>query len=138
MENLLVRIRDSFIHTNFIVLDMEGDLGMPLIIRRSFPRDAKERIDVRTGEIQFHIGRKNILFKFQQREEQRYLIHHDIEGQGLRAEPQPQPKEAPSTPRKIKKTKNIWHKVERTPSTTSPRWDANWKDTTEKSPTRRS
>ena len=31
VENMLVRVRDYFILANFVVLDIEGDLGMVLI-----------------------------------------------------------------------------------------------------------
>jgi len=34
VENLLVRVKDSFILADFIVLDMEGDLGISLILGR--------------------------------------------------------------------------------------------------------
>ena len=50
VENLLVRVKDTFILTNFVVLDMEGNLGIPLILERPFLRDAKARIDVGTGK----------------------------------------------------------------------------------------
>ena len=32
VENMLVRVRDSFILANFVVMDIEGDLGVELII----------------------------------------------------------------------------------------------------------
>ena len=32
MENLLVKVKNTFILANFVVLDMEGDLGFPLIL----------------------------------------------------------------------------------------------------------
>jgi hypothetical protein len=32
VKNLLVRVKDSFILADFVVLDMEGDLGMPFIL----------------------------------------------------------------------------------------------------------
>jgi len=36
VENLLVKVRNTFILANFVVLDMEGDLGIPLILGRPF------------------------------------------------------------------------------------------------------
>ena len=32
MENLLVKVRNTFILTDFVVLDMEGDVEIPLIL----------------------------------------------------------------------------------------------------------
>jgi hypothetical protein len=32
MENLLVKVKNTFILADFVVLDMEGDLGIPLIL----------------------------------------------------------------------------------------------------------
>jgi hypothetical protein len=47
VKNLLVQVEDSFILADFVVLDMEGDLGILLILGRPFLRDAKAKIDVR-------------------------------------------------------------------------------------------
>jgi hypothetical protein len=46
VKNLLVQVKGSFILTDFVVLDMEGDLGILLILVRPFLRDTKARIDV--------------------------------------------------------------------------------------------
>ena len=51
VENMIVRVNGSFILANFTVMDMEGDLGMHLILGRPFLRTAKARIDVKKGEI---------------------------------------------------------------------------------------
>jgi hypothetical protein len=32
VENILVRVRDSFVLANFVVMDIEGDLGFELIL----------------------------------------------------------------------------------------------------------
>ena len=40
VENMLVRVRDSFILANFVVMDIEGDLGVELILGRPFLRAA--------------------------------------------------------------------------------------------------
>ena len=76
---MLVRIKNSFVLADFVVLDMEGDLGMQLILGRPFLRDVRARIDVGTGEIRFHIRVDNIFFKFLYRKEQRFVIQqaHD-------------------------------------------------------------
>jgi hypothetical protein len=58
VENLLVRVKDSFILADFVVLDMEGDWGISLILERPFLRDTKARIDVGTGKISLRIGKE--------------------------------------------------------------------------------
>ena len=83
VENMLVRVNGSFILANFTVMDMEGDLEMHLILGRPFLRAAKARIDVGKGEIRFRVGKEDKFFKFKHREEQRFLIHQDSEGQEL-------------------------------------------------------
>ena len=71
---MLVWVRNNFVLADFVVLDMEGDLGLDLILGRPFLNDVKARIDVWAGEIQFRIGVDNIFFKFLHREEQRFVI----------------------------------------------------------------
>ena len=43
---------------------MDGDLGISLILGRSFLRDAKARIDVGIGKISFLIMGKKMKFRF--------------------------------------------------------------------------
>ena len=45
-------------------VDMEGDLGIPLILGRPFLRDANARIDVRAGKVSLRIMGKTMKFKF--------------------------------------------------------------------------
>ena len=49
IKNMLVRIKNSFFLADFVILDMEGDLGLQLNLGRPFLRDAKARIDVGIG-----------------------------------------------------------------------------------------
>jgi len=51
VENLMVKVRNTFILVDFVVLDMEGDLGIPLKLGRPFLKDTNVRIDVGTGKI---------------------------------------------------------------------------------------
>jgi len=74
VENIYVRIKNCFVLADFVILDMEGDLGLDLILGRPFLNNVKARIDVWAGEIQFRIGVDNIFFKFLHREEQRFVI----------------------------------------------------------------
>ena len=82
-KNVLVRVRDSFVLANFVDMDIEGDLGIELILGRPFLRAARVRIDMGRGEIRFHIGKENMFFRFKQGEEQPILNQQDDEGQTL-------------------------------------------------------
>ena len=64
-------------------MDVEGDLGVELIIGRPFLRAARVRIDVGRGEICFCVGKDNMFFRFKHRDEQRFLIQQDNEGHTL-------------------------------------------------------
>ena len=64
VENLFAKVRNTCILADFVVLDMEGDLGIPLILGRPFLRDANARIDVESGKISLHTMRKTMSFKF--------------------------------------------------------------------------
>jgi hypothetical protein len=83
VENLLVRVTSSFVLADFVVLDIESDLGVQLILGWPFLRDVKARIDIGTGEIRFLVGVDNMRFKFQNRDEQSFVIHQDHDGSGI-------------------------------------------------------
>ena len=51
VENIYVRIKDYFVLADFVIPDMEGDLGLDLILGRPFLNDVQARIDVWAGEI---------------------------------------------------------------------------------------
>ena len=68
-KNVLVRIRDSFILVDFVVMDIEGDLRIELILGRPFLRAARARIDMGRGEIRFCVRKENMFFRFKQRED---------------------------------------------------------------------
>ena len=86
VENLLVRVKNTFILVDFVVLGMEGDLRISLILGCPFLGNAKARIDVGTGKIIFRIMGKTMKFRFQNKKEL-FLIHEDSEKRGLWAEP---------------------------------------------------
>ena len=86
MENLLVKVRNTFILADFVVLNMEGNLRIPLILGRPFLRDVNARIDVGAGKVSLRIMGKTMKFEFQNKREL-FLIHEDSEKQGLWAEP---------------------------------------------------
>ena len=99
-------------------MDMEGDLGVDLVLGRPFLRSA--RIDVGKGEIRFRVGKEDMFFRFKKREEQCFLIQQDSERQALWVAPEPQPEHQPSTPKRKKKAKKVWRKVESSASSSSP------------------
>ena len=67
-EHIFVRVQDSFILANFVVMDMEGDLRVDHVLGRPFLKSAKARIDVEKGEIHFHVGREDMFFRFKKKE----------------------------------------------------------------------
>ena len=79
VKNIYVRVRNCFILADFVILNMEGDLGLDLILGRPFLSSVKARIDVGSREVQFRIGVYNIFFKFLYRKEQMFVIQqaHD-------------------------------------------------------------
>ena len=86
VERLIVKVKNTYILVDFVVLDIAGDLGIPLILGRPFLKDTNARIDVERGRISLRIMGKIMKFKFQNKREV-FLIHEDSEKQGLWAEP---------------------------------------------------
>ena len=82
----MVEVKNTYILVDFVVLDMEGDLGIPLILGQPFLKDTNARIDVGTGRTSLRIMGRTMKFKFQNKKEV-FLIHEDSEKQGLWAEP---------------------------------------------------
>jgi hypothetical protein len=64
VENLFVKVKNTFILADFVVLDMEGDLGILLILGWPFLRNTNARIDVGTRKISFCIMGNTMKFKF--------------------------------------------------------------------------
>ena len=116
----MVRVRDSFVLADFVVMDMEGDLRVDLVLGRPFLRFAKARIDVGKEEIHFRVGREDMFFRFKKREEQRFMIQQDSEGQAPWGAPEPQPEHRPPTPKRKKMANKVWWKVESSASSSSP------------------
>ena len=125
-KNVLVRVRDSFVLADFMVMDIEGNLGIELILGRPFLRAARARIDVRRGEICFRDEKEDMFFRFKQREEQRILNQKDGEGQALCGAPEPQLKKPTSTQSKKRRAKKMWRKVASSSSSNSPGRAEQW------------
>ena len=121
-EHIFVRVRGSFILADFVVMYMEGDLGVDLVLGRPFIRSAKARIDVGRGEICFYVRKEDMFFRFKHREEKRFIIQQDSEGQALWGAPE----HRPSTPRRKKKAKKVWRKVESSALSSSPGRAVQW------------
>src|SRR6185503_10303641 len=107
-KNVLVRVRDAFVLADFVVMDIEGDLGIELILGRPFLRAARARINVGRGEIRFRVGKENVFFRFKQREEQRILNQQGDEGQALWDAPESPPPRPTTTRSKKRRAKKVW------------------------------
>ena len=69
-KNIQVKIRNFILPVDFVVLDMQEDMTTPLILGRPFLSTTNTHIDVRAGEIRFHINGKKERFAFKPRSEQ--------------------------------------------------------------------
>ena len=125
-NNVLVRVHDSFVLANFVVMDIEGDLGIELILGRPFLRAARAMIDVGRGEIRFRVGKGNMFFRFKQREEQRILNQQDDEGQALWDAPESPPSRPTTTRSKRRRAKKMWRKVASSSLSNSPGRAEQW------------
>jgi hypothetical protein len=67
-----------------------------------------------------------MFFWFKKKEEQRFMIQQDSEGQALYGAPEPQPEQRPSARKRKKKEKKVWWKVESLASSSSPRRADEW------------
>jgi len=78
VKNLMVKVKNTYILVDFVVLDMEGDFGIPLILGHPFLKDTNARIDIGTGRISLLIMGRIMKFKFQNKREV-FLIYEDSE-----------------------------------------------------------
>ncbi|KAG4162522.1 hypothetical protein ERO13_D01G119575v2 [Gossypium hirsutum] len=56
LEDILVRVRKFILLIDFIVLDFEKDLDIPILLRRSFLTTFLATIDVGKGEMKMEVG----------------------------------------------------------------------------------
>ncbi|XP_071924932.1 uncharacterized protein [Coffea arabica] len=56
LENVLIKVQKFIIPVNFVVLDMEEDVSMPIILGRPFLATAGTIIDVKNGKLKFQVG----------------------------------------------------------------------------------
>ncbi|XP_042056270.1 uncharacterized protein LOC121800839 [Salvia splendens] len=58
VEDVLVMVHDFIFPVDFVVLDMEEDMNVPLILGRPFLATGKALIDIAKGELTLHMGNK--------------------------------------------------------------------------------
>jgi hypothetical protein len=64
VEDITVRIMNSFVHVDFMVLEMDVYCQIPLILGRPFLSIIRVTIDVAARTIKFNISRKHETFTF--------------------------------------------------------------------------
>ncbi|XP_073133953.1 uncharacterized protein [Henckelia pumila] len=80
IEDVLVKVDKFIFPVDFVVLDMEEDLNMPLILGRPFLETGKALIDVQKGELLLRVGEEKISFdvfnalKFSQNNEECFQL----------------------------------------------------------------
>ncbi|XP_073119970.1 uncharacterized protein [Henckelia pumila] len=80
IEDVLVKVDKFIFLVDFVVLDMEEDLDMPLILGRPFLEIGKALIDVQKGELLLRVGEEKISFdvfnalKFSQNNEECFQL----------------------------------------------------------------
>ncbi|XP_073133694.1 uncharacterized protein [Henckelia pumila] len=62
IEDVLVKVDKFIFLIDFVVIDMEEDLDMPLILGRPFLATGKSLIDVQKGELHLRVGEEKISF----------------------------------------------------------------------------
>ncbi|XP_073154074.1 uncharacterized protein [Henckelia pumila] len=80
IEDVLVKVDKFIFPVDFVVLDMEEDLDIPLILGRPFLATGKALIDVQKGELLLRVGEEKISFdvfnalKFSQNNEECFQL----------------------------------------------------------------
>ncbi|XP_073277634.1 uncharacterized protein [Primulina huaijiensis] len=62
IEDVLVKVDKFIFPADFVVLDMEEDMEMPLILGRPFLATGKALIDVQEGKLRLRVGEEEITF----------------------------------------------------------------------------
>ncbi|XP_071925471.1 uncharacterized protein [Coffea arabica] len=62
LENVLIKVQKFIIPVDFVVLDMEEDISMPIILGRPFLATAGTIIDVKNGKLKFQVGEEEVEF----------------------------------------------------------------------------
>ena len=64
IEDVPVQVGKFFVPNDFVVMDIEADVLVPIILGRPFLVTAKARIDVREGLLNLTIGDAEVEFQF--------------------------------------------------------------------------
>ncbi|XP_071939988.1 uncharacterized protein [Coffea arabica] len=62
LENVLIKVQKFIIPVDFVVLDMEEDVSVPIILGRPFLATAGTIIDVKNGKLKFQVGEEEVEF----------------------------------------------------------------------------
>ncbi|XP_050889221.1 uncharacterized protein LOC127094428 [Lathyrus oleraceus] len=62
LENILVRIGQIYIPTDFIIMDIKEDSNIPIILGRPFLATVGAIIDVKKGKLTFEVGEEKVEF----------------------------------------------------------------------------
>ena len=63
IEDVLVKVDRFFVPTDFLILDMEEDVNLPLILGRPFLATSRALIDVEEGELTLRFQNNKVKFK---------------------------------------------------------------------------
>ncbi|XP_027157875.1 uncharacterized protein LOC113759498 [Coffea eugenioides] len=76
LENVLIKVQKFIILVDFVVLDMEKDINVPIILGRPFMATAGTIIDVKCGKFKFQIGEEEVEFDLSKVEKYPSFIDH--------------------------------------------------------------
>nr|GEU45548.1 reverse transcriptase domain-containing protein [Tanacetum cinerariifolium] len=76
-EDVFVKVGTFHFSTDFVVVDFDAGLRVPLILERSFLNTGRALIDVYEGELTLRVGNKAITFNLDQTS--RYFTNYDAE-----------------------------------------------------------
>nr|XP_027121804.1 uncharacterized protein LOC113738745 [Coffea arabica] len=68
LENVLIKVRQSIIPVDFVVLDIEEDVRMPIILGRPFLATARTMIDVEKGKLILRVNGEELEFNLENKE----------------------------------------------------------------------
>ncbi|KAL0411056.1 UNVERIFIED_CONTAM: hypothetical protein Slati_3695300 [Sesamum latifolium] len=78
VEDVLVKVGNFIIPVDFIVLDMEEDVNMPLILGRPFIATSRALIDMQKGQLTFRVNDEHVVFNVFKPLKNLHKNEHDI------------------------------------------------------------
>ncbi|XP_027103283.1 uncharacterized protein [Coffea arabica] len=76
LENVLKKVQKFIIPVDFVVLDIEEDVSMPIILDRPFLATAGTIIDVKNGKLKFQVGEEDVEFNLHEMEKYPSFTDH--------------------------------------------------------------